>query len=224
MLSLSDTFKTLKAILSEIWVQIVLALFILAFIKLIYIYSSFRTDVAFLAQKQSYLDNSIWRTAFYIHVFSSVVALIAGLTQFSLLILVQYKTLHKLMGYIYFIIVVFINFPTAMILALNANGGTVSRTAFFLLDSLWLIFTITSVYWIKLGNIQKHNEFALRSYALSLSAITLRLWTFILTLVTTLNVDDRYKMVSWLGFIPNLIIMELYIRRRLTFKNTHLSK
>ena len=46
-------------------------------------YAKGNIDTGFLAFKQVVVSNPLWRTAFYIHVFSSVFTLLAGLTQFD---------------------------------------------------------------------------------------------------------------------------------------------
>src|ERR1700761_6584402 len=64
-------------------------------------YSDFRDDVQFLLQKQEYIHIPVWKAAFYTHVFSAIVALLAGFTQFSKDFLKQNRGLHRLMGKIY---------------------------------------------------------------------------------------------------------------------------
>ena len=52
----------------------------------------------------------------------------------------------------------------------------------------------------------------IRSYALTLSAITLRVWKLGLALTLEPRPMDLYRVVAWLGFIPNLIVAEIIIR------------
>jgi hypothetical protein len=51
----------------------------------------------------------------------------------------------------------------------------------------------------------------LRSFAMAFSAITLRLWKVILVYLFQPSPMDLYQIVSWLGWIPNLLLIELYI-------------
>ena len=74
-------------------------------------YGGFRDDVQFLAFKQAYIHNPVWKTAFYIHVFSAVLALLAGFTQFSTQLLREHPGVHRLIGKIYVGNILFINFP-----------------------------------------------------------------------------------------------------------------
>lgn len=56
-------------------------------------------------------------------------------------------------------------------------------------------------------------EFMIRSYALTLSAITLRAWKMGLANFTDIAPMDRYRIVAWLGFVLNLLLAEYVIRK-----------
>jgi hypothetical protein len=109
-------------------------------------YTSFRDNVQFLALKQAYVHNVVWKTAFYIHVFSAVVALLAGFTQFSSDFLRENPKLHRLIGKIYVANVLLINFPVGLIMGFYANGGVPGKTAFLVLDVLWFFFYAEGLY------------------------------------------------------------------------------
>lgn len=85
-------------------------------------YTAFRDDVGFLNFKQDYLGNSVWKAAFYVHVFSAFFALLAGFTQFSAGFLRKHRKLHRLIGRMYAWDILVINFPVAMIMVIYANG------------------------------------------------------------------------------------------------------
>jgi uncharacterized membrane protein len=167
----------------------------------------------FLQYKQDYLDNTIWKTCFYIHVFTSLFVLMAGFTQFSPYLLQHHRKVHRIMGRFYAINILFINFPAAMVMAIYANGELAGKTAFILLDSLWFIFTLVAVAKARSGDIEAHKRFMIRSYALTLSAISLRTWKIILVNITSLDLHTIYIMDAWLGFLPNLILAEWLIRK-----------
>ena len=54
----------------------------------------------------------------------------------------------------------------------------------------------------------------IRSYALTFSAITLRTWKFILSRTTHIDPLHLYMIDAWLGFVPNLLLAEWWIRRK----------
>lgn len=175
---------------------------------------SLQPDTGFLAVKQDYIHIQLWRTAFYIHVFTSILTLLAGLTQFSAYILKEHKSLHRMMGKIYLVSVLFINFPSGMILAFYANGHLPTKIAFIILDSLWFWFTLKAFLEIKKRNIQAHKQYMMRSYALTFSAITLRTWKLILSGLFVIAPDSLYMIDAWMGFVPNLLLVEWLIRRK----------
>ena len=171
-------------------------------------------DVGFLKAKQEVVHNEVWRTVFYVHVFSAVLTLMAGFTQFSSYILQEHKKLHRFMGRFYVFNVLFVNFPAGMLLAFYANGHLPSKIAFIILDSLWFWFTLKAFLEIRKGNIKKHKEFMIRSYALTFSAITFRTWKIILTSLFVVDPATLYMIQAWLGFVPNLLFAEWLIRKR----------
>jgi uncharacterized membrane protein YozB (DUF420 family) len=137
--------------------------------------------------------------------------LLAGFTQFSSEVLFRYPKIHRFIGSLYFYLIVFVNFPAALVMAYYANGGIISQTAFLLLDVLWLYFTVRAVIYVKNRDIKKHREFMIRSYALTLSAITLRSWKLFFITFTPLDDNLIYQIDSWLGFVPNIIIAEIVV-------------
>jgi uncharacterized membrane protein len=184
-------------------------------------YSSFKTDIHFLQFKQDYIGIPLWRAAFYTHVFSSVLALAAGLTQFSEHVLKNHRRLHRVVGWIYAVDILIINFPAALIMAYYANGLLPSKIAFTILDCLWFWFTYKAVIAARHRKIDEHKRFMIRSYALTFSAITLRSWKIILA--STLHPDPLtlYIIDAWMGFVPNLLLAEwlIYIRKKNNYRS-----
>ncbi|WP_199415058.1 DUF2306 domain-containing protein [Chitinophaga silvisoli] len=182
-------------------------------LRMVIDYSSFRSDIHFLQFKQAYIQIPLWKAAFYIHVFSSILALAAGFTQFSDHFLQHYKRLHKLIGNIYVIDILIINFPAGLIMGVYANGLWPSKLAFILLDCLWFYFTYKALITIKKGDVAAHKRFMIRSYALTFSAITLRTWKIILFHAFHPDPLTLYMIDAWMGFVPNLLFAEWWIYR-----------
>jgi hypothetical protein len=63
----------------------------------------------------------------------------------------------------------------------------------------------------------------LRSFALALSAITLRAWKYALVAIFHPRPMDVYQLVAWLGWVLNLVIIEVYIYKRWTGRQTESS-
>lgn len=62
-----------------------------------------------------------------------------------------------------------------------------------------------------------HRAFLIRSFALAVSAITLRLWKYLIILSFDTRPMDAYRIIAWLGWVPNLLLAE-YIIHKFNFK------
>ena len=190
----------------------ILAFFSFLMLRILFIYIPLQNDAGFLQLKQSYIENGPWRMAFYTHVFSSILVLFAGFTHFSKKFMHKYAGLHRVLGYIYVIDILMITGPASLLMSFYANGGISSRIAFVLLAILWLGTTATALYYAIKKNFTAHRNFMIRSFALTLSAITLRSWKMVLVYYTDLPPMDRYRIIAWLGWTLNLLIAEILIR------------
>src|SRR5258708_1105127 len=191
-----------------------LAFFSFLMIRLTLPYTAMRSNVNFLHTKLRIYHILHWRISFYIHVFTSCLVLVAGFTQFAPRLLYKYPRIHRAMGWTYLVIVTTISGPAAFIMGLYANGGPAARTSFILLSLLWIGFTAAAGYFAVRRRFALHGAFMFRSYALTLSAITLRGYTYLIDL-TTLPISPReiYILTTWLSWVPNLILAEMLIRR-----------
>lgn len=200
-------WRSLKTIT---WVTCIL-LFCWLMLRLSLPYFSLRYDVDFLLTKQKIIHIKLWRYAFYVHVFLGIFSLIAGLTQFSSRIHKHYKKLHRIMGYIYAVDVICLAGPSGLIMAFYANGTTVSKTSFVILSVLWIFTTAVAMIKIFRKDFRAHEKWMIRSYALTLSAISLRLMAMVLPAFVHLNAHDEYALVAWLSWTFNLAIAECII-------------
>lgn len=194
--------------MTTIYIAVSTGLFLM--LRLIISYFGFDSNVEFLQFKQDYIHIPIWYYSFYIHVFSSTICLVAGLTQFSKTLLKNSPKTHKIVGRIYAYNILVINFPVGMIMAVYANGLWPTKTAFIILDVLWFWFTLKAVLDIKKGNVLSHKKNMIRSFALTFSAVTLRSWNVILSSVADFDPLTLYMINGWLGWVPNLIVAEIY--------------
>lgn len=176
-------------------------------------YFPYRTDVGFLRIKQQYIHIDHWRLAFFIHVYASLWVLLAGFTQFSAGLQRNHPRWHRFFGYVYVTDVLLITGPAGLIMGFYANGGFSSRVSFVLLALLWIGFTALAWNRAYRRKFSSHREFMIRSFALTLSALTLRAWKFAITNSFELPPMDVYRAVAWLGWVPNLLVAEWIIRR-----------
>ena len=174
-------------------------------------YVPIRFDVAFLNIKREAIALKHYQWAFFSHVYTSIFVLIAGITQFSTTIRSQYPLVHRNMGKLYVGLVLLIASPSGLVMALYANGGIYSKISFIIQAVLWFGFTYKAYSYVQNKDWLKHHHFMMRSYALTLSAISLRVFKWIIANTLELPPMDTYKIVAWLGWMVNLVIVEIWI-------------
>lgn len=185
--------------------------FCVLMLKITLQYFPINFDVAFLRIKQQYVQFTHYKIAFYVHVGFSMFSLLAGFTQFSKVIRTQYQKVHQVLGWIYIVSILAFAAPSGLIIGYYANGGFWSQLAFCLLAIGWFWFTIQALIMLKKKNYKQHQVYMIRSFALTLSAITLRFWKYVIVLIFEPRPMDVYQIVAWLGWVLNLIIAEVII-------------
>lgn len=176
-------------------------------------YLAFRKNIDFLQTKELIYHIKHWRWSFYIHVFTGSIALLAGLIQFNRTILTKHKRVHRICGYIYVINVLFVTGPAALIMSLYANGGIAAIASFTIQSILWIATTSIAFKTALNKKFEAHSKWMIRSYALTLAAITLRFYAYSFDMLNIpLRPVQTYITIAWLSWIPNLIIAEILIR------------
>lgn len=139
------------------------------------------------------------------HVFFAVIALVTGPLQF-IPVLRRHRSVHRKIGYLYFASV-FIGGIAGLATAFIAHGGLTARVGFGTLALLWLFTAYRALVAVRQRNFPRHEAWALRNFALTCAAVTLRIY---LGLFATLGFEFEafYPVVSWLCWVPNLIFIE----------------
>lgn len=181
-------------------------------------YIPIRLDAAFLNTKTEEVKSCTYRLAFFTHVFTSIFVLLTGVSQFSDSFRKRFSSLHRLMGKVYVFLILFFAAPSGLIMACVANGGIPAQISFFILAVLWVVFTLVAFIFVRKKNWEKHSDFMYRSYALTLSAISLRLLKWFIVLAFGLAPITTYILVAWLGWLINLALAEILIRYKKRLK------
>lgn len=177
-------------------------------------YIPFRSDAAFLRIKMDEVKLPYYIPFFKAHVFTSFLLLIAGFTQFSKWIRTRYRNIHRYVGWSYIVILLVFSAPSGLVLGYHANGGCTSQLAFILLGVLWIYTTAQALRYALKKDWTRHRNFMIRSYALTLSAISLRLFKYIIVFIWHPLPMDTYRLVAWLGWVVNLAIAEIIIYKK----------
>ncbi len=174
----------------------------------------FLTDMSqgMLSSKpESVLNNIVWSFAFNLHIIGGGIALLIGWTQFSRKLRNTYLYIHRAIGKTY-VISCTVGGIAALYLAFYATGGVISSLGFGSLAVLWLTTTSKAYFAIRNRSIDTHREWMVRSYALTFAAVTLRIWLPLLQFVVHMEFIPAYQLISWLCWVPNLIVAELIVR------------
>jgi uncharacterized membrane protein len=117
---------------------------------------------------------------------------------------------HKIAGRTY-VVVCLLAAPAGLILAFGATTGPVSTAGFGTLAVVW--FAVNALGWKAAvdGRFADHRRWMIRSFALTFGAVTLRLYLPIAPLLG-FSFEDGYRAISFLSWVPNLIIAEVLLR------------
>jgi uncharacterized membrane protein YozB (DUF420 family) len=98
-------------------------------------------------------------------------------------------------------------------LAFGATTGPISTAGFGSLAVMW--FVCTAQGWIagRRQRFEEHRAWMIRSYALTLAAVTLRLYLPVV-LLSGVDFPFAYRAISFLCWVPNLVLAEVYLRAR----------
>lgn len=96
-------------------------------------------------------------------------------------------------------------------LAVTTSAGPVASLGFGLLAVAW--FGTTFLGWRRAvsGEFGQHRRWMIRSLSLTFAAVTLRLMLPMIPL-TGLDYIEAYRLISFLCWIPNLLLAELWLR------------
>ena len=146
------------------------------------------------------------------HVGGGIVAILCGPWQFWTAFRARFIRLHRWVGRAYLAGVAF-GATAGFFLAPWAHGGAVTPVGFTGLALAWAGTSFMAYRNIRVRRIEAHREWMIRSYAVALAFVFLRLW---LPLLGGLGVpfDEAYQTVSWLCWVPNLVVAELYLGAR----------
>jgi uncharacterized membrane protein len=142
----------------------------------------------------------------YAHLAGGMMALLLGPWQFNTRLRNRAPRLHRWTGRCYIGSVV-IGGAGAIVLARYSQAGIISHLGFGFLGVAWLATTAQAYRRIRAGDIAGHQRWMTRSYALTLAAVSLRIY-LPLSQVAGLPFAESYQVIAWLCWVPNLLIAE----------------
>jgi len=143
------------------------------------------------------------------HLAGGSLALATGAWQLNVRLRSRHPSIHRWIGRVY-LIAVLVGGLGAVVLAPGSQEGVVTHWGFGLLAIAWLGTTVVAYRAIRRRDLAAHRRWMLRSYALTFAAVTLRIY-LPLSQVLGLPFGPSYQVISWLCWVPNLLLVERFV-------------
>jgi len=146
------------------------------------------------------LTNSLWNLSFYTHISLAGLALLIGWLLFLKKLRAKHLHLHRLIGKIY-IISILLSSLAGYYIAYHATGGIYAVYGFSGMSTAWLLTTIIAYKAIRVGDFKKHERWMIRSYAVTFTGVTFRLWLPFLIITFQMDFLEAYPISSWISWM-----------------------
>lgn len=156
------------------------------------------------------LGNPLGMPFLFIHIAGAVTALLLGSLQF--IPALRKIPSHRWVGRVY-VVGCLVGGGAGLILAPGSFAGPIASVGFGSLAIIWIAVTLMGWRAAMQGRFVEHRRWMIRSWALTLAAVTLRLY------LPTVQILDLpflpwYRAISFLAWVPNLMLAEIWLRRR----------
>lgn len=157
------------------------------------------------------LGNPLGVPWLFIHIAGSVTALVLGSLQFLPALRRGARPPHRWVGRVY-VVACLVGGAAGLILATGSSAGLIASAGFGSLAVIWIAANLLGWRAAVQGRFVAHRRWMIRSWALTLAAVTLRLY-LPLVMVLDLPFLPWYRAISFLAWVPNLVAAELWLRR-----------
>lgn len=148
-----------------------------------------------------------------LHIAGGIGALLAGPWQFSQRLRARALNFHRWLGRFY-LLEVLLGSLAGFVMATVSEEGLPTHLGFGILAALWFFTGFRAYRLIRKGEVQAHRAWMTRNFALTLAAVTLRVELPFMLAALHWPFARSYIIVSWLCWVPNLLIAEWMVRRR----------
>jgi len=146
----------------------------------------------------------------FIHAAAGAGALLFGTIQFSIRLRARFPKAHRRLGRLY--VGACIGGGVAGLALAAGATGSASTIGFGALALAWIGATCLAWRRALQGRFGAHRAWMLRSFALTLSAVTLRLY-LPLAFVLPFPFAATYGAIAFLCWVPNLLFAEIWLRK-----------
>ena len=172
---------------------------------IMYLLADMHTNGLLASKPKELLNDTFWNLMFYIHISAGGLALLTGWPQFNLKRRKRNIGRHRILGRIY-LVAVTASGITGLYVAFFATGGLICAYGFSALALAWLFTAVMSYATIRRGQVEPHRRWMIINYSLTFAAVTLRLWLPLMIGAGHMQFIEAYRIVSWLCWVPNLIL------------------
>jgi uncharacterized membrane protein len=152
---------------------------------------------------------TLWLTT---HAGFAATALLMGAVQFNHALRERRPSIHRRVGRVY-VVSCLVGAAAGLVLAMGSSAGPVASTGFGGLAIAWMVVNVLGWQSARARHFTAHRRWMIRSWALTLSAVTLRLY-LPLSELAGLPELPAYRAISFLCWVPNLIAAELLLHHR----------
>lgn len=158
------------------------------------------------------LGNPLGLPWLFIHVAGALTALVLGSLQFLPALRLGAGPPHRWIGRTY-VMGCLVGGAAGLILAPGSTAGPIASAGFGSLAIIWIAVNLLGWRAAVQGRLAEHRRWMIRSWALTLAAVTLRIY---LPLVGVLDLPflPWYRAISFLAWVPNLVLAELWLRAK----------
>jgi len=149
---------------------------------------------------------------FVAHVTAAPIALILGTMNMLDRRRKKRRALHRWTGRAY-AVAILIGGLSGLGLAIGASGGLIASFGFGILSILWITTTAQAIRFAVARDFVAHHRWIIRSFALTLAAVTLRLYLPFFIIFGEMTYAQASVWVAWLCWVPNLVLAEWWLRR-----------
>ncbi len=156
--------------------------------------------------EELFLDTPV---AIALHLGGGAIAIVLGALQLSKKFRNKYLPVHRRLGQVYILSVV-VSGSAGFLLAVESTGGLVSHFGFGMMAIVWVSTALVAWQKVLGRDIEAHRAWMLRSYAVTLAAVTLRIY-LPLSQIAGIPFEEAYPAISWMCWVPNLLFVEWFM-------------
>ena len=146
------------------------------------------------------------------HAVGAALALAIGPFQFWPWLRRRARRLHRGAGIAY-LVGIGLAAPTGLAMGTMAYGGPLAQVGFFVMAVLWVASGLEAYRAALRRRFAEHERHMIRNYALTFGAVLVRLY-LALAMRAGLPFEQVYPWISWLSWVPTLLVAELAFVRK----------